>query len=54
MAKTLEEIKKEVVELVARCPGITESEIGKQLSLTRRFATRLFDEMLAKGELCPS
>jgi len=54
MAKTLEEIKADVIELIARCPGITESEIGKQLKLSKRFGKRLFDDMMKNGEICLS
>jgi len=54
MAKTLEEIKADIIELIARCPNITENEIGKQLKLSKRFGKRLFDEMIAKGEICLS
>jgi hypothetical protein len=51
--RTLEEIKSQVIELVKKCPGITEDEIGKQLKLSYRFGRKLFDDMVARGELCP-
>jgi hypothetical protein len=51
MAKTLDEIKADVIELIARCPGITESEIGKHLSLSKKFGRKLFDDMLSKGDI---
>lgn len=54
MAKIIEEIKADVIELIIRCPSITENEIGKQLKLSKRFGKRLFDDMLAKGEICLS
>lgn len=50
--RTLEEIKKEVLDLIAKCPGITENEIGKQLQLSVRFTKNLLDEMINKGEIC--
>jgi len=50
--RILEEIKKEIIELIANCPGITENEIGKQLTLSPRFARKLFDQMVKNGEIC--
>lgn len=50
--RTLEKIKKDVVDLIVKCPGITENEIAKQLKLSYRFGKKLFDEMIAKGEIC--
>lgn len=51
MIKTLEEIKKQIADLIAKCPGITEDEIGKQLKLSYRFGMKLLDDMIAKGEI---
>ncbi len=52
MAKTLEEIKKEVIDLIANCPGITEREIAKKLHISYRFSIKLFNEMIKNGEIC--
>jgi len=50
--RTLEEIKKEIIELIANCPGITEGEIGKQLKISPRFGRKLFDDMIKNEEIC--
>jgi orotate phosphoribosyltransferase-like protein len=50
--KTLEEIKKEVIDLIAKCPGITEGEIGKELKISYRFGRKLFNQMIENGEIC--
>ncbi len=52
MVRMLKEIKKQVIDLIAKCPGITESEIGKQLKLSVRFTNNLLDDMIRKGEIC--
>lgn len=52
MNKTIEEIKQDVIDLVANCPGITGREIAKKLKLSKRYANKLFDDMISKGELC--
>ncbi len=52
MKQTLEEIKKEVVFLIANCPGITEREIAKKLHISYRFSIKLFNEMIKNGEIC--
>jgi predicted DNA-binding transcriptional regulator len=50
--RTLEEIRKDVTELITRCPGVTENEIMKQLHLSQRFTRKLLDQMVYRGELC--
>lgn len=50
--KTIKEIKKEVIDLIAKCPGITEDEIAKELKLSYRFGKKLFIDMMNKGEIC--
>ena len=52
MSEKIIEIKKAVIELIARCPGITQNEIAKELKLSARYATKLFDHMLEQGEIC--
>lgn len=52
MKRTLEAIKKQVGDLIMRCPNITEGEIRKELKLSYRFGTKLFDGMIKKGEIC--
>lgn len=52
MSKTIEEIKQDVINLIVNCPGITEREIAKKLKLSKRYATKLFDDMISRGEIC--
>ncbi len=50
--RTLEEIKEDVINLIIKCPGITENEIAKELKLSYRFSQKLFNIMISKGEIC--
>lgn len=50
--RTIEEIKKEIVALITRCPSITDNEIGKQLHLSVRFTEKILNSMIQEGEIC--
>ena len=50
--RTIEEIKRDVIELVTANPEISEREIGTQLHLSARYTKRLLNEMIKRGEIC--
>ena len=50
--RLINEMKRDIRNLIYECPGITQNEIVKQLQISQRFLTKLLDDMIKNGEVC--